>query len=74
MPDGSPLVDEVEETVKSAANGSKVTVIRLAVGKQVTVPAAKIAAELHKRFPGASIEMKQSAIIDSVVVKDIEIE
>jgi hypothetical protein len=70
----SPLVDEVENTVKSAANGSKVTVIRLAVGKQVTVPAAKIAAELHKRFPKASIELKESVIADSIVVKDIEVE
>ncbi|MFA6489652.1 MAG: hypothetical protein WCT52_03125 [Candidatus Micrarchaeia archaeon] len=74
MPDGNPLVDEVEETVKSAANGSKVTVIRIAVGKQVSVPTAKLAAELHRRFPGASIELKQSAIIDSIVVKDIEVE
>jgi len=74
MPEGNPLVDEVEETVKSAANGSKVVVIRLAVGKRVSVPPAKIAAELHKRFPEASIEMKESAITDSVVVKDIEVE
>lgn len=74
MPDETPLVDEVEETVKGAANGGRVLVIRLAVGKQVSIPASQIAAELHKRFPDASIEMKQSAITDSIVVKDIEVE
>ena len=74
MPEENPLVDEVEATVKSAANGSKVVVIRLAVGTQVSVPSSQIAAELHRRFPEASIELKKSPIVDSIVVKDIEVE
>ena len=76
MDDGSKsaVVDEVEATIKQAAGRQEVVMIRLAIGTDVTVPQSVLAAELHKRFPQASIEIKQSKITDSVVVKDIEVE
>ena len=72
--DGLEVVDEVEATVKQAANGQRVIVIRISVGKSVSVPKVKIATELHKRFPGASIEMEEGGEDESVTVKDIEVE
>jgi len=68
------IVDEVEATIKQAAGKQEVVMIRLAIGNDVTVPQSVLAAELHKRFPQASIEIKQSKITDSVVVRDIEVE
>jgi hypothetical protein len=70
----SSIIDDIEATVKSAAEGSRVKVIRLAVGKSVTVPKVEIATELHARFPGASIEIKDGNQSDAVVVKDIDVE
>jgi len=70
----SAVVDEVEATIKQAAGKQEVVMIRLAIGTDVTVPQSVLAAELHKRFPQASIEIKQSKITDSVVVRDIEVE
>ncbi len=74
MPAENGLADEIEATVRQAADGATVISIRLAVGKRIATPVAALAAELHKRFPSASIELKESAITDSVVVKDIEVE
>jgi len=68
------LVDEIEATVRGAAEGSKVVVIRLAVGKDVTVPKMRIASELQQRFPGASIEIDDGKRADAVVVKNIDVE
>jgi hypothetical protein len=68
------MVDEVEAAIKEAAAGQKVVQIRLAVGKEVTVSRVELAAELHKRFPEASITLLESKITDSIVVKDIEVE
>jgi hypothetical protein len=68
------LIDDVASAIKEAANGQIVTMIRLAVGKQVSVPQSIIASRLHQLFPQASIEMAKSAIADSVVVRDIEVE
>ncbi len=73
MSDEMGLVDEIEETVRQAAGGAKVISIRLAVGKGVSIPVPQLASELHRRFPHASIVLKESAIADSVVVKDIEV-
>ena len=72
--DGLALIGEVEATIKDAAKGANVVVIRLAIGKEVSVAKSVVASELHKRFPSASIEIKESAITDSIVVKDIEVE
>jgi hypothetical protein len=72
--DGPTLADEVESTVRQAAGKQRVVLIRLAVGKELSVSKVALASELHRRFPGASIEMKESSIISSVVVKDIEVE
>jgi hypothetical protein len=75
MEDGnSALVDEIEATVKGAAGESRVLIIRLMVGKSVTVPKVDIASQLHAKFPGASVEIKDGKQSDAVVVKDIEIE
>ena len=71
--DGLTIVDEVESTIRQAAGEQVVVVIRLAIGKEVSVPKAKLAKILHERFPQASIEIKQGDIVDSVVVKDIEV-
>jgi hypothetical protein len=68
------LIDEIETTVKEAAAGQRVVLIRLAVGKELSVSKVEIAKELHRRFPDASIEMKESALTDSVTVRDIEVE
>lgn len=68
------MVDEVEATIKEAAAGQKVVQIRLAIGAEVSVSRVELAAELHKRFPDASITLLESKITDSIVVKDIEVE
>ncbi len=72
--ENSALVEEIEATIKGASGGSRVIVIRLMVGKDVTVPRLEIAGQLHKRFPGSSIEIKDGSASDAVVVKDIEVE
>jgi len=74
MPEGNELADEIEGTIRQAAGKARVIFIRIAVGKGVSVPVPQLASELHRRFPDASIELKESAIVDSVVVKDIEVE
>jgi hypothetical protein len=71
---GLAVVDGVEAAIRQAAGKQEVLMIRLAIGTEVSVPQSVLASELHKRFPRASIEMKQSKITDSVVVKDIEVE
>jgi hypothetical protein len=68
------LLGQIKDTILEAANGSKVVAIRLAVGEEVSLSAAVLAAKLHKLFPHASIEIKKGSAADSVVVKDIEIE
>ncbi len=70
----SALVDEIESAIRGAAGQSRVLVIRLMVGKLVTVPKVDIAAQLHEKFPDSSIEMKDGKQPDAVVVKDIEVE
>lgn len=72
--ENSALVEEIEATVRGASGGSRVLVIRLMVGKDVTVPKLDIAGQLHRKFPGASIEIKDGSATDAVVVKDIEVE
>jgi hypothetical protein len=75
MDDGTgSLIDGIESTVREAASGQRVVLIRLAVGKGLSVSKVEIAKELHRRFPDASIEMKESTLTDSVTVKDIEVE
>jgi hypothetical protein len=71
---GLEVVDEVEATIRQAAGKKTVTKIRIAIGKEVSVSSVKIASELHRRFNGASVTLEKSAITDSVVVKDIEVE
>ena len=72
--EGAGLIGEVESVILQAAGKGTVTKIRIAVGKKVTVPKTKIASALHKRFPSSSIEILETEISDSIVVKDIEIE
>jgi hypothetical protein len=72
--DGRAIIGEVASAIRQAAGRQAVVMIRLAVGKDVTVPKARIASELHRLFPQASIELKETALSDSVVVKDIEVE
>lgn len=74
MEGDSAIVEEAAAAIREAAGKQAVLVIRLAVGKEVSVPKSAIAAELHRLFPQASIEIKESALTDSVVVKDIEVE
>ena len=68
------VIDEIEQTIRQAAGKSTVTMIRLAIGKGVSVSKVEIAKEIHKRFPSASVELEESKKAESVVVKDIEIE
>lgn len=68
------FVEEISSTVEGAACGQKVIVIRLAVGKGLSVSRERLASELHKRFPSASVEIKDSRQEGAVVVKDIEVE
>lgn len=70
----STLVEEIEATIRGAAGGNRVLVVRLMVGKDVSVPKLEIAKLLHERFPGSSIEIKDGDASDAVVVKDIEVE
>ncbi len=72
--EGSEIIGGIASAIREAAGGQAVVLIRLAVGKDVTVPKARIASGLHKLFPRASIELKETALSDSVVVKDIEVE
>ncbi|MCX6773279.1 MAG: hypothetical protein NTV88_05955 [Candidatus Micrarchaeota archaeon] len=69
------IFDEIEATIRQAAGKEKVVLIRLAVGKDVTVSKVEIAREIHRRFPDASLELSDAKITgDSIVVKDIEVE
>lgn len=68
------IVDEIEATILKAAGKATVTLIRLAIGKKVSVSKVEIAKELHKRFPSASVVLGETDEADSVVVKDIEVE
>jgi|GEM_PF-1257155 len=72
--EGLALIDQVETIVRNAAGKEKVVRIRLEVGRSVSASKVRIAAELQKRFPGASVEMKDSKRPDSITVKDIEVE
>lgn len=76
MEDGHSLevIDEVESTIRKAAGVYTIVLIRIAVGKTVSIPKVTIASELHRRFPSASVVLMDSAITDSIVVKDIEVE
>ncbi|MCX8197676.1 MAG: hypothetical protein N3F07_00565 [Candidatus Micrarchaeota archaeon] len=71
---GDSLVDEIEAVIKEAAGKQEVVMIRLAVGEKISIPKSALAAELHRRFPKASIEMVDGKEEGSVVVKDIEVE
>lgn len=69
------ILDEIESTVRNAAGKEKVVLIRLSIGKEVTVSKVQLAKEIHRRFPDASLELSDSKdATDSVVVKDIEVE
>jgi len=72
--DTGGILDEIEATVKQAAGKEKVILIRIAVGKEVSVSKVEIARELHRRFPDASVEISDGKESDSVTVKDIEVE
>jgi hypothetical protein len=73
MEGGSGLVEEVAATIKEAAAGQRVVVIRLEVGREVTIPKVEIASQMHRLFPGASVEISDGKEGDSVTVKDIEV-
>lgn len=73
--DEGSIVDEVASAIKAAAAGQKVILIRISVGKEVTVSRVQIARELNRRFPSASLEIKDSKDSDdSIIVRDIEVE
>jgi hypothetical protein len=73
--DAISVLDEIEATVRQAAGKKQVVLIRLAVGKEVTVSKVQLAKEMHRRFPDASLELLDSKdAADSIVVKDIEVE
>lgn len=73
--DEGSIVDEVASAIKAAAAGQKVILIRISVGKEVTVSRVQIARELNRIFPSASLEIKDSKVPDdSIVVRDIEVE
>jgi len=73
--DSLSILDEIEATIRHAAGKEKVVLIRLSIGKEVTVSKVELAKEMHRRFPDASLELLDSKTDpDSVVVKDIEIE
>jgi hypothetical protein len=67
------ILELVEETIKNAAEGKEVVLIKLEIGKDVTFDKKEFALLLYKKFPKASIIIKKSKIHDSVVVKEIEV-
>lgn len=68
------IIDEIEAAIRQAAGKSTVTMIRLAIGKGLSVSKVEIAKELHKKFPSASVELEEGKETESVVVRDIEVE
>ena len=73
--DSSGIIDEIEATVRQAAGKQKVVLIRLSVGKEVSISRVQIAKALNRRFPDASLEILDGrGNEDSIVVKDIEVE
>jgi hypothetical protein len=75
MPDDTLyFLEEIASTVGEAAGGQKVLVIRLAVGRGLSLSRERIASGLSKRFPSATVEIADSKAEGAVVVKDIEVE
>lgn len=68
------LVSEIESTVEGAAAGQKVTLIRLKLGKGVSVSKEEIVRALSEKFPGASIDIQDGGAAGSATVKEIEVE
>ena len=73
--DALSVIDEIEAAIRQAAGKAKVVLIRIEVGKEVSVSKVQLAKEISRRFPDASLELTDSkGAVDSVVVKDIEVE
>jgi hypothetical protein len=70
----SSLVSEIESTVEGAAAGQKVTLIKLKLGKGVSVSKEEIVRALSGRFPGASIDVQDGGAPGSATVREIEVE
>ena len=68
------LISEIESTIEGAASGQKVTLIKLSLGKGVSVSKEEIVKALAQKFPGASIDIRDGGAAGSVTVKEIEVE
>jgi len=66
------LVSEIENTIEGAAGKHKVTLIKLALGKGVSV-SKEIVQALGKKYPGASIDIQDGGAKGSATVKEIEV-
>ncbi|GEM_PF-1737451 len=67
------LVSEIENTIEGAAGKHKVTLIKLALGKGVSVSKEEIVQALGKKYPGASIDIQDGGAKGSATVKEIEV-
>ena len=68
------LISEIESTIGGAADGQKVMLIVIAVGKGVSVSKEEIVQALSRKFPGASIDIRDGGAAGSATVKEIEVE
>jgi hypothetical protein len=72
--DGPTLMEGIESAIRGAAEGQKVTLVVLSVGKGVSVSKEEIVQRLSQEFPSASIELLDGGAVGSVTVKEIEVE
>jgi len=68
------LISEIESTIEGAADGQKVALIAITVGKGVSVAKEEIVKRLAEKYPGASIDIQDGGKAGSVTVKEIEVE
>lgn len=68
------LISEIEGTIEGAASGQKVTLIKLSLGKGVSVSKEEIVKALAQKFPGASIDIQDGGAAGSATVREIEVE
>ncbi|MFA6907739.1 MAG: hypothetical protein WC263_02840 [Candidatus Micrarchaeia archaeon] len=72
--DAPSLVDGIESAISGAAGRHKVTLIKLSVGKGVSVAKEEIVKALAQKYPGASIDIQDGGADGSATVKEIEVE
>jgi hypothetical protein len=73
-PEQPSAIKEAVEAVRQAAAGQQVLVIRISMGRGLSISKVELARALHAAFPKASVEITEEAgSHGSLVVKDIEV-